>query len=81
MGLSLAYAITLTGMFQYCVRTSAEVENLVRKPVFISGLLGGKFAPKITVPPSLVNQPLFLRGWFTTLKFPPNIMSDLVKQF
>lgn len=31
VGLSLAYVITLTGMFQYCVRVSAEVENLVRK--------------------------------------------------
>lgn len=31
VGLSLAYTITLTGMFQYCVRVSAEVENLVRK--------------------------------------------------
>ena len=29
VGLSLAYTITLTGMFQYCVRISAEVENLV----------------------------------------------------
>ena len=29
MGLSLAYSVTLTGMFQYCVRVSAEVENLV----------------------------------------------------
>ena len=29
VGLSLAYSITLTGMFQYCVRVSAEVENLV----------------------------------------------------
>ena len=30
VGLSLAYIITLIGMFQYCVRVSAEVENLVR---------------------------------------------------
>ena len=30
VGLSLAYTITLIGMFQYCVRVSAEVENLVR---------------------------------------------------
>ena len=30
VGLSLAYTITLIGMFQYCVRLSAEVENLVR---------------------------------------------------
>ena len=31
VGLSLAYTITLIGMFQYCVRISAEVENLVRR--------------------------------------------------
>lgn len=31
VGLSLAYIITLTGMLQYCVRISAEVENLVFK--------------------------------------------------
>jgi len=31
VGLSLAYTITLIGMFQYCVRISAEVENLVYK--------------------------------------------------
>ena len=30
IGLSMAYAITLIGMFQHCIRTSAEVENLVR---------------------------------------------------
>ena len=30
VGLSLVYVINLTGMFQYCVRISAEVENLVR---------------------------------------------------
>ena len=29
VGLSIAYTITLTGMFQYCVCVSAEVENLV----------------------------------------------------
>ncbi|XP_065919562.1 ATP-binding cassette sub-family C member 4-like isoform X2 [Dysidea avara] len=29
VGLSLVYVITLTGMFQYCVRISAEVENLL----------------------------------------------------
>ena len=29
-GLSMAYAIALIGMFQHCIRTSAEVENLVR---------------------------------------------------
>ena len=31
VGLSLVYVITLADMFQYCVRTSAEVENLVKK--------------------------------------------------
>ena len=29
VGLSLAYTISLADMFQYCVRLSAEVENLV----------------------------------------------------
>ncbi|XP_065919842.1 ATP-binding cassette sub-family C member 4-like isoform X2 [Dysidea avara] len=29
VSLSLVYTITLTGMFQYCVRVSAEVENLL----------------------------------------------------
>ena len=29
VGLALAYAISLNGEFQYCVRQSAEVENLV----------------------------------------------------
>ena len=29
VGLALAYAISLNSMFQYCVRQSAEVENLV----------------------------------------------------
>ena len=33
VGLSLAYTITLIGMFQYCVRVSAEVENLVRSSI------------------------------------------------
>ena len=30
VGLSMAYAITLIGMLQHCIRTSAEIENLVR---------------------------------------------------
>ena len=29
VSLALAYAISLNGTFQYCVRQSAEVENLV----------------------------------------------------
>ena len=29
IGLALTYAVSLNGMFQYCVRQSAEVENLV----------------------------------------------------
>ena len=29
VGLALTYAISLSGMFQYCVRQSAEVENIV----------------------------------------------------
>lgn len=29
VGLALTYAIVLTGMFQWCVRVSAEVENQV----------------------------------------------------
>ena len=29
VGLSLTYTISLAGMFQYCVRLSAEVENVV----------------------------------------------------
>jgi len=29
VGLSMAYCITLIGMFQHCIRTSAEVEDLV----------------------------------------------------
>lgn len=29
VGLALSYAITLTGMFQWSVRQSAEVENMV----------------------------------------------------
>lgn len=30
VGLALSYAVTLTGMFQWGVRQSAEIENLVR---------------------------------------------------
>lgn len=30
MGLALSYAVTLMGMFQWGVRQSAEVENMVR---------------------------------------------------
>ena len=30
VGLSLAYVIVLADLFQYCMRTSAEVESLVR---------------------------------------------------
>ena len=30
VGLSMAYGITLIGRIQNCIRTSAEVENLVR---------------------------------------------------
>ena len=29
IGLSLVYAISLSGMFQYCIRQSAELENIV----------------------------------------------------
>ena len=35
IGLALTYAVSLNGMFQYCVRQSAEVENLVRKQMLI----------------------------------------------
>jgi len=30
VGLALSYAVTLMGMFQWGVRQSAEVENMVR---------------------------------------------------
>jgi len=36
VGLSFVYTLTLTGMFQYCVRVSAEVENLVCKLSIVS---------------------------------------------
>ena len=29
VGLALAYSVSLTGMFQYCIRQSTEVESLV----------------------------------------------------
>ena len=35
VGLCLTYAKLLTGMFQYCIRTSAEVESLVSKMAMI----------------------------------------------
>lgn len=31
VGLALSYAMTLTGMFQWGVRQSAEIENMVRQ--------------------------------------------------
>lgn len=31
VGLALSYAMTLTGMFQWGVRQSAEIENMVRR--------------------------------------------------
>lgn len=34
VGLALSYAVTLMGMFQWGVRQSAEVENLVRPSSF-----------------------------------------------
>ena len=34
IGLSLTYAVTLMGAFQYCIRQSAEVESLVSEAVF-----------------------------------------------
>ncbi len=33
IGLALTYSTTLTGLFQYCIRGSAEVENLVCKVI------------------------------------------------
>ena len=32
VGLTLSYAIKISGVFQQCVKQSAEVENLVRPP-------------------------------------------------
>lgn len=34
VGLALSYAVTLTGMFQWGVRQSAEIENMVRAFTF-----------------------------------------------
>lgn len=34
VGLALSYAMTLTGMFQWGVRQSAEIENMVRTFTF-----------------------------------------------
>lgn len=34
VGLALSYAVTLTGMFQWGVRQSAEIENMVRTFAF-----------------------------------------------
>uniref|UniRef100_A0A3P8TQF5 ATP-binding cassette, sub-family C (CFTR/MRP), member 4 n=1 Tax=Amphiprion percula TaxID=161767 RepID=A0A3P8TQF5_AMPPE len=36
VGLALSYAVTLTGMFQWGVRQSAEVENMVRYCLFVT---------------------------------------------
>ena len=33
VGLALSYAVTLTGMFQWGVRQSAEIENMVRTEI------------------------------------------------
>lgn len=38
VGLALSYAVTLTGMFQWGVRQSAEVENMVRPFILNKGL-------------------------------------------
>ena len=34
VGLSLAYAVSLNGAFQYCIRQSTEVESLVSEVDF-----------------------------------------------
>lgn len=34
VGLALSYAVTLTGMFQWGVRQSAEIENMVRTDIW-----------------------------------------------
>lgn len=36
VGLALSYAVTLMGMFQWGVRQSAEVENMVRTLKYLS---------------------------------------------
>ena len=35
VGLALTYVISLNGLFQYCVRVSAEVESLVSTKAII----------------------------------------------
>lgn len=51
VGLALSYALTLTGMFQWGVRQSAEIENMVRtftSECFTSVFMDWKsFLPKI----------------------------------
>lgn len=45
VGLALSYALTLVGMFQWCIRQSTEVENMVMFILTFSGfssLLGIK---------------------------------------
>lgn len=44
VGLALSYALTLMGMFQWCVRQSAEVENMV---MFIFTFLAFSSLPAI----------------------------------
>ena len=39
----MAYAISLIGMLQHCIRTSAEVENLVRNFKGVVYLFHGTF--------------------------------------
>lgn len=39
VGLALSYSVTLMGMFQWGVRQSAEVENMVRCSPFLSSFL------------------------------------------
>lgn len=38
IGLSITYTISLSGMFQYVIRQSAEVENLVSKTSYCTDL-------------------------------------------
>lgn len=49
VGLALSYAVTLTGMFQWGVRQSAEIENMVRtfeEEMFGLGLLSSSYMIK-----------------------------------
>ena len=39
VGLALSYSVTLMGMFQWGVRQSAEVENMVRGSLFLTTLI------------------------------------------